>query len=257
MNKIISFIKDRNKIGIITLNNPPVNALSKQMLSKFHKIIDKLKNDSDLRVIIILSNLKDYCAGADLKEREYMNQAETKANVKAIRNLFNKIESLPCPIICAITGHALGGGAELTLAADFRIGDKDTKIGFPEGSLGIIPGAGGTKRLSRIIGISKAKYWIYTAQIFSGKDALNDGVLDILSDKNIKVESILLAKKFIKNAPLSLKYSKISINKGFNKTLIQGMKIEEISYNKILESTDRDEGLNAYKKKQKPHWNGK
>ena len=252
---MILYKKNKINIGIVILKNPPVNALSASMLDRFYEIIDKIERDKKLRVLIIKSELKVFCAGADLKERQFMNKSETLETVDKIRELFYKIEKLPIPVISAINGSALGGGAELALACDFRIGSKNAKIGLTEAGLGIIPGAGGTHRLSKIIGPSKAKYWIFTAQIFSSDIALNDGYLDFVSDDEYGF-SIDLATKIIDSAPLSIKYSKILINMGYNKKIADELSIEKKLYTKIVDSKDRNNGLESFIKKKKPDWDG-
>jgi len=242
-------------ICILSINRKPVNALSYDFLKEIKNSFLEIENDVNIRVVILKSNLEHFCAGADLKERKIMSKNDAGKALDNFNDCFNLIERLTIPTICLINGYCLGGGAELALAFDFRLGLSDCVIGFPEVSIGIIPGAGGTYRLPKLIGLSNAKHWIYTAEKFDVDDALRYGFL------NLKVEmqdgldvALKLCNKIISNAPIAIKSAKKSINDAFNKELNAGLMIERKNYELTLNTNDRDEALDAFINKRKPIW---
>ena len=256
MNYISSNID--NEICVVKLNRPPVNALSFNLLKELKDCVFKINKNKKIRVLIISSNTEHFSAGADLKERKIMSLQDSEKALDNFNNCFNVIENFSGPVICAINGYCLGGGAELALACDIRIGSNDSIIGFPETSIGIIPGAGGTQRLPKIIGISNAKYWIYTAEKFKAIEALNFGFLNfVVKNNNLLDYCIKIAKKILLNAPIAVKSSKCAINDGYGTSLKEGLKIERDSYKIALNTSDRNEALNAFINKRKPKWKNK
>ena len=256
MNYISSNIN--NEICIIKLNRAPVNALSFDLLKELKEYIIKINSNKNIKVLIIASNIKHFSAGADLKERKILSLNDSELALDNFNDCFNIIENFSRPVICAINGYCLGGGAELALACDIRIGSRDCIIGFPETSIGIIPGAGGTQRLPKIIGISNAKYWIYTAEKFNATEAKNVGFLNFVVNKNKLLDySIDIAKKILLNAPIAVKCSKSAINNGYGTSLNKGLNVERKSYKIALNTSDRNEALNAFNEKRNPKWENK
>ena len=245
------FIEDN--IFIIWFNNSPVNAISIEFLCQLNIILDKVENDKSIRCLLIGSKIKHFCAGADLKERETFTQDQTIEFLNNINSIFNRIENLIIPVISLLKGATLGGGAELSLCSDFRIADQTLKIGFPETSLGIIPGAGGTYRLPRIIGIQSAKKLIYTAKPISSKLALKAELIDIESN-NLLEDAVQFSKSFIINSPIGIASAKNSINNNFNEELKIGLQIERNAYKNTIGTNDRLEALKAFKEKRNPTW---
>lgn len=177
-----------NNITKITLNRTSAaNAINREMLSQFNTIVDELHNqtakETPLCVVIESASTKVFCAGADLKERAGMTQGETGEFVKLLRDSMTRLSRLPMPVIAAIEGAAFGGGLELALAADLRVAGSNAKFGLTETSLAIIPGAGGTQRLPRLIGVSKAKEMIFTAKRLSAQDAREFGLVEYCVDE--------------------------------------------------------------------------
>ena len=238
----------------ITLSSNDVNSISVMMLEEFNKVIDDVDLDKT-RCMIFDSNQKHFCAGADLKERSGFSNDETIIFLDSLNRLYHKIESLSIPTICIINGACLGGGLELALACDFRLGLHGSFYSFPETSIGIIPGAGGTQRMTRLIGVLKSMEWIFTSNKYSSEDALKAGVIDLLLDESC-VDSYIdtLISSIINNAPLAIKSAKKSINSTFIDT---GFGIEREEYLKLLISEDRDEGLASFKEKRNPEWKNK
>lgn len=172
-------LKYENENGLVTLtlDRPKVNALNKALLMELSGACVRIRDDRSARVMILKSDMDTFCAGADLKERQDMSLDDVKYFVKhVIGGVIQAIGDIEIPTIAAVNGSALGGGCELALACDFRILSDDAKIGLRETALGIIPGAGGTQRLPRLIGYSNALLWILTARIFTANEALHHGV---------------------------------------------------------------------------------
>ncbi|PSS35410.1 hypothetical protein PHLCEN_2v1565 [Hermanssonia centrifuga] len=200
-----------------------------------------------------------FCAGADLAERRTMSQAQVDKFLLDLRGALGKLESLPMPTIAAIDGPALGGGLEMALACDLRVaGHSVTKIGLPETKLGIIPGAGGTQRLTRLLGLSKAKNLIFTARSLNAAEALDYGVVDYVSDEGTSAvdRALRLAEEISSNAPLALRAAKQAISRAPDLALEQGLDFERASYEGLLTSKDRLEALEAFKEKRPPVFKG-
>ncbi|MFC5560318.1 enoyl-CoA hydratase [Ureibacillus thermophilus] len=260
MTTLVQFNEIEKGIGLITLNRAEAaNALSLQLLKELNEMLQSVGKNRAIRVVLIMgSGEKSFCAGADLKERKNMNEQEVRETVRLIGSTVNQVEALPQPVIAVINGVAFGGGLELALACDFRIAATNAKMGLTEVSLGIIPGAGGTQRLPRLIGIGKAKELIYTAKRISAAEALDINLINAMYEKEILLEkAVEFAREIAKNAPLSLIQAKIAINKGVEVDLTTGLKIEELAYNELLHTEDRMEGLIAFQEKRQPQYQGR
>ncbi|MBH31554.1 MAG: enoyl-CoA hydratase [Candidatus Marinimicrobia bacterium] len=239
------------------IDNPPVNALSRILVDELYGLCDRV--DPELtRMVVITSEGKHFSAGADLKEKVGMSDGEVVKSVQYLSDTFQRIWEIPVPTIAAINGSCLGGGMELALACDIRILADGASMGLKETSVGVIPGAGGTVRLPRLIGESRAKKWIFTAETFTAEEALADGVVDWLVNPDQldnAVEEIF--EKIASNAPLSVKASKKSINSGLSKSLKEALKAEQTAYRSIIGTRDRREGLDAFREKRPAVWKGK
>ena len=247
-------LNDAEDILKVTLSNNHVNSISIIMLEELHKVIDNI-NFSKIRCLIFNSNQKHFCAGADLKERSGFSEKETLNFLNSLNEFYHKVESLSIPTVCVINGACLGGGLELALSCDFRIGLPGSIYSFPETSIGIIPGAGGTQRMTRLVGVSKSMEWIFTANKYSSEDALEAGVIDFLVDESNLDDYIeLLISSIIKNAPMAIKAAKKSIKSTF---IDMGFKVEREQYLSVLRSEDRNEGLASFKEKRTPKWKNK
>ena len=224
----------------ISLSREPVNALNTKLLDNLNKVFNDLESDSTIRIIILKSTLNHFSAGADLKQRSIMSNNESKVALDAFKNCFNRIENSSKITIACINGYCLGGGAELSLCFDLRVATEDAIIGFPEVSIGIIPGAGGTQRLPRIIGVSNAKYWIYTAKKFTAYEALKYNFVNFVYKSQDIGESIfLISKNIIDNSPYGVRCSKKAIDSGYLTDIKKGLKIERNQYNISVNTEDR------------------
>ncbi|MCZ0872697.1 enoyl-CoA hydratase [Peribacillus sp. AS_2] len=259
MTSLVDIRYEEKGIAFVTLNRPDAaNALSTELLHCLIEVLDELKRDSNLRTVIITgAGEKAFCAGADLKERAGMNDDKVKETVKLIGDTITAVENLPVPVIAAINGSAFGGGLELALACDIRIASETAKVGLTETSLGIIPGAGGTQRLPRIVGMPTAKELIYTARRLDAKTAHALKIIShVYSPQHLLEEAKKLAKEIAVNAPLALRAAKAAINQGAETDLKTGLQIENDCYQTTLKTLDRLEGLSAFKEKRKPVYRG-
>lgn len=257
---LVQFNEIEKGIGLITLNRPEAaNAMSIQLLTDLNECLDEVAKNREIRVVLITgSGDKAFCAGADLKERKNMNEQQVRETVRLIGSTVNRVEALPQPVIAVLNGVAFGGGLELALACDLRIASSEAKMGLTEVSLGIIPGAGGTQRLPRLIGLGKAKELIYTARRIIASEALEINLInEVVEKEDLLKRATELAREIAKNAPLSLIQAKIAINKGIEVDLTTGLKIEELAYNELLYTEDRMEGLVAFQEKRQPQYVGR
>lgn len=246
------------QICTITLDRPPVNALSTGLVAELHSCCEIVQNDESLRCIILTNSGDVFSAGADLKERKEMNDAEVRQFLVNIRDCFFTWYSMKIPTICAMKGGAFGGGLELALMCDFRFLDDNAKVGFPETRLAIIPGAGGTQRLPRLIGETRALEWILTGKRFSASEALNDGVVSEITEReNVLEKSMQLAEKIREAAPVAVVQAKQAIKDGLKLDYSSALRFETECYNATIPTEDRKEALDAFAEKRDPEWKGK
>lgn len=255
----VKFERDGH-IGVITLNRPDeLNALNYDTLERLGEMLDQVRLDQkETRVLIVKAQGRAFCAGADLKERRTLTEQQVRRNVRKIRDVFTALERLPQPTIAMINGFAFGGGFELALACDFRFAVEEAKMGLTEVSLGIIPGAGGTQRLSRLIGPSLAKELILTARRISAKAAYELGFLNgVAADHDeLEARAFGLAREILANAPLAVYQAKAAIDRGASVDLQTGLDIETMCYEVIIPTQDRLEALEAFREKRKPVFKG-
>lgn len=250
-----------NYIATVTLNRPEaMNAFNYDMLVNLGEVAETLRSNPEVRVVIITAaGEKAYSVGADLKERRTLSEQQVRRNVYKIGEVFNSIANLPQPTIAAINGFAFGGGMELLLACDFRVAVKDAIMGLTETSLAIIPGAGGTQRLPRIVGESKALELILSARRFTAEEASSWGLITRLVNERTDLleEAKALAEEFTRNGPLAVQQAKFAIKQGMNVDLQTGLQIERKAYEVIIPTEDRVEALEAFQEKRPPVFKGR
>jgi methylglutaconyl-CoA hydratase len=259
MSASVLYSKLDNGVAILTLNRPEAaNALSLKMLNELKELQQELKFNRNVRCVIVTgAGEKAFCAGADLKERAQMNETQVRQTVALIRETINEFEQLPQPVICAMNGAAFGGGLELALACDIRIAADTAKMGLTETSLAIIPGAGGTQRLPRLIGKGRAKELIYTAKRISAFEAEKIGLIEYaVPSEQLLDKAVQMANQIVGNAPIAVAQAKIAINRGLEVDLNTGLKLEQMAYEITIPTKDRLEGLQAFKEKRKPVYTG-
>ncbi|KAF9226648.1 ClpP/crotonase [Gyrodon lividus] len=248
-------------IACLFLNRPQSkNAISVRMLQELQECLETVKFDKSIRALIVRStSTGSFCAGADLIERRTMTPTQVNKFLVSLRSTLGELESLPMPTIAAIDGPALGGGLELSFACDLRVAGYDvTKIGLPETRLGIIPGAGGTQRAVRLLGMSKAKDLIFTARMLAATEALEWGVVDYVSTAPSSAfdRALQLAQDIVVNAPLALRAAKQALSRATDLPLESGLDFEKASYDLLLTTKDRTEALEAFKAKRPPVFRG-
>ncbi len=246
----IIFEKRNEKIGIVRINRPKhLNSLNKKTLEELYEIIEVVEKDKNLSVLIITGEgEKAFVAGADITEMKDMNAIDAMAFSKLGNKVFEKIEKLGKIVIAAIYGYALGGGLELALACDIRIGNMKTKFGQPEVSLGIIPGFGGTQRLLHAVGIAKAKELIFTGDMIDAKEALTLGLLNKIEENPLE-EAMDLGSKIVQKGPIALIQAKKAINFSYTKSIALDYEIE--CFANCFATEDQKEGMNAFIEKRK------
>ena len=243
----------------LTLNRPEVmNSLNFPLLHALRDQIESLRFRTDVRVVIITgSGDKAFCAGADLKERATLSPDKVKAYIFTIRNLFTAIEQLNKAVIAAVNGIALGGGTELALASDIRIASSNATMGLTETRLAIIPGAGGTQRLPRLVGKGKAKELIFTGRRIAAQEALAIGLVNRVCEPPALLEECKnMAAMICETGPIALEQAKYAINYGMETDIHTGLAIESNAYWVCIPTKDRQEGLAAFKEKRKPVYKG-
>ncbi|WP_027369806.1 enoyl-CoA hydratase [Desulfovermiculus halophilus] len=252
-------VQEQEGVMTVTLNRPKaMNALNFDLLRALDARIRDIRFRTDVRVVIIAgAGEKAFCAGADLKERAGMTHAQVKEYIYTIRNLFTEIENLNKPVIAAVNGVALGGGTELALACDIRIAADTASMGLTETRLAIIPGAGGTQRLPRLIGRAKAKELIFTGRRVDAREALDLGLVNQVCPPNGLMSCCnKMAEEILEAGPIALEQAKYAINKGLETDITTGLSIESNAYWITIPTQDRLEGLAAFREKRKPVYKG-
>jgi len=253
-------------IGVIALNRGEGrNALSEGLVRELENALEwvSVGVSEGMRGLVVGSDVPGvFCAGADLKERERMSRDEVQVFVTRLRRVMSGIAQVSVPTVACLSGGAYGGGAELALACDFRFASSSAELAFPEVRLGVIPGAGGTQRLPRLVGLSRAKHLIFTGEKVDADRALAIGLVDRVtvqaSESSVRDEAVkFLHNIAVSSAPLAIIHAKSAIQRGLEcNSLLDAMKVEGQSYDRILDTWDRREGLLAFKEKRKPVFRG-
>jgi enoyl-CoA hydratase len=248
-------LEKKNEIGIITFNRPEVkNIMSTKMLQELEMSLTVLEKDDGIRALIITGD-KNFSAGADIKELKEKHPEEALVFSRLGHNVCNRIENMEKPVIAAVSGYALGAGCEIALACDIRVAGMSAKFGQPEVNLGLIPGFGGTQRLTRLVGIGRAKELILSGRIIDANEAGSIGLANKVVDDDKVLESAEeMAQILAQKSPLVMKIAKNLINK--NPDLKKGLEMEVFSFSECFGSQDHIEGINAFLEKRKPVFRG-
>ncbi len=240
-------------VTLLRLNRPEaLNALNCALKKKLADIFTELAEDSKVRVVVITGNEKSFAAGADIKEMYNVDMV-----LKKLHLLWKPIMEFPKPLIAAVNGYALGGGCELAMHSDIIIAGESAKFGQPEVKLGIIPGAGGTQRLTRTVGKFKAMKFLLTGNFISSKEAFEMGLVsEIVPDNMVLSQAIELAKKIAKKPPLAVMQIKEAVLYGQDIPIERALIIERKSFQLLFSSKDQKEGLSAFLEKRKPIFRG-
>jgi enoyl-CoA hydratase len=241
-------------LGIVTINRPKyLNTLNLDVFKEIFAMFTQIENDPEVRVVILTGTGKAFVAGVDILGMKDQSAVSIEEFVRIARQAGDAVYNLSKPVIAAINGFAFGGGNELTLACDLRIASDKAQFGQQEISLGIIPGGGAIQRLSRLVGMHKAKEIVYTGDVFDAKTALEMGFLNkVVPAESLMDESKALARKLLAKSSVALAYAKKAFNTGADMSLAAGMNLDETLFARCFASIDQKEGMRAFLEKRKP-----
>ncbi|WP_405822371.1 enoyl-CoA hydratase-related protein [Streptomyces sp. NBC_01390] len=234
-------------VGTIRLDRPPMNALDVATQDRLKELAEEATRRDDVRAVVVYGGEKVFAAGADIKEMQAMDHAAMVARARDLQDSFSAVARIPKPVVAAVTGYALGGGCELALCADYRIAGDNAKLGQPEILLGVIPGAGGTQRLSRLIGPSRAKDLIFTGRMVKADEALSLGLVDrVVPAADVYTEAHAWAAKLAQGPAIALRAAKESIDAGLETDLETGLAIERNWFAGLFATEDREIGMRSF-----------
>jgi enoyl-CoA hydratase len=247
-------------VATITLNRPEaLNAFSKEVIEEVLQAVEDVKKDENVRVVVLTgAGEKAFSAGADIKAMKGMNALKARELSLMGEKLCVAFENLEKPVIAAINGYALGGGLEVAMACDLRIASENARMGQTEINIGLIPGWGGTQRLTRLVGVGKAKELVYTGKMIDAKTAEQLGIVNMVVPANKFRETVRqFALELASKAPVALKVAKALINKGSEISLDAALALEREGFGVVASTEDLQEGVSAFAEKRKPTFKGK
>ncbi|MCX4988323.1 MULTISPECIES: enoyl-CoA hydratase/isomerase family protein [unclassified Streptomyces] len=234
-------------VGTIRLDRPPMNALDVATQDRLKELAEEATARPDVRAVVLYGGEKVFAAGADIKEMQAMDHAAMVVRSRALQESFTAVARIPKPVVAAVTGYALGGGCELALCADFRIAADNAKLGQPEILLGLIPGAGGTQRLSRLVGPSKAKDLIFTGRMVKADEALTLGLVDrVVPAAEVYTAAHAWAARLAQGPAIALRAAKESIDAGLETDIETGLTIERNWFAGLFATEDRERGMRSF-----------
>ncbi len=234
-------------IGTIRLDRPPVNALSAQVQDELAVVSGEASRRRDVRAVVVYGGPRVFAAGADVAEMASWSSTDMVDRSHALQDAFTAVARIPKPTVAAITGFALGGGCELALCCDVRVAGDNAKLGLPEIRLGIIPGAGGTQRLPRLIGPSRAKELIYTGRFVEAEEALAIGLVDrVVPPDDVYAEACAWAAQFVDGPAYALRAAKEAIDVGLETGVTTGLEIERMHFVGLFATEDRTTGMSSF-----------
>ncbi|WP_328780344.1 enoyl-CoA hydratase-related protein [Streptomyces canus] len=234
-------------VGTIRLDRPPMNALDVATQDRLKELAEEATRREDVRAVILYGGEKVFAAGADIKEMQNMDHTAMVLRSRALQDSFTAVARIPKPVVAAVTGYALGGGCELALCADFRIAAENAKLGQPEILLGLIPGAGGTQRLARLVGPSKAKDLIFTGRMVKADEALTLGLVDrVVPAGEVYAEAHAWAARLAQGPAIALRAAKESIDTGLETDIETGLAVERNWFAGLFATEDRERGMKSF-----------
>jgi enoyl-CoA hydratase/carnithine racemase len=234
-------------VGTIRVDRPKMNALDVQAQEEVRACAAEASARDDVRAVVVYGGEKVFAAGADVKEMAGMSHTDMVARSGHLQSAFTAVARIPKPVVAAVTGYALGGGCELALCADVRIAGESAQLGQPEVLLGIIPGAGGTQRLARLVGPSRAKDLILTGRFVAAEEALRIGLVDrVVPDAEVYEAALTWARQFTRGAPLALRAAKEAVDRGLEVDLDTGLEIERAQFAALFATEDRTAGMRSF-----------
>jgi enoyl-CoA hydratase/carnithine racemase len=242
-----AYLEVAEGVGTIRLDRPPMNALDIATQDRIKELAEEASRRDDVRAVVVRGSDKAFAAGADIKEMQAMDHAAMIVRSRALQDSFTAVARIPKPVVAAVTGYALGGGCELALCADFRIAADNAKLGQPEILLGLIPGAGGTQRLARRVGPSKAKDLIFTGRHVKAEEALAIGLVDrVVPAAEVYEQAHAWAAKLAQGPALALRAAKESIDVGLETDIDTGLAVERNWFAGLFATEDRERGMRSF-----------
>jgi enoyl-CoA hydratase/carnithine racemase len=234
-------------VAVIRLDRPPMNALNAQVQDEIATAAAQVTADDDVRAVIIYGGPKVFAAGADIKEMAEASYAQMAADTRRLQDAFTAVAKIPKPVVAAITGYALGGGLELALCADFRVAGESARVGQPEILLGVIPGAGGTQRLPRLVGPARAKDIVYTGRFVAAPEALTIGLVDkVVPDAEVYQAARDMVNRYAGGPAVALRAAKQAIDEGLDVDLDSGLEIERLNFAGLFATEDQRTGMRSF-----------
>ncbi len=234
-------------VGTIRLDRPPMNALNLRMQDEIRAAATEAAERTDVRAVVVYGGAKVFAAGADIKEMAAMSYTDMVDRSVALQASITAVARIPKPVIAAITGYALGGGCELALAADLRVAADDARLGQPEIQLGLIPGAGGTQRLPRLVGPAKAKDIVFTGRVVGAEEALAIGLVDrVVPSADVYRTACELAARLAAGPAYALRAAKEAIDRGLEVDLDTGLELERVQFAALFATEDRTTGMTSF-----------
>jgi enoyl-CoA hydratase/carnithine racemase len=237
-------------IGTIRLARPPMNALDIEVQEGIRAAADEAAERRDVAAVIVYGGEKVFAAGADIKQMQAMSYTDMVDRSAALQSALTAVARIPKPTVAAITGYALGGGCELALCCDFRVAGDNAKLGQPEILLGVIPGAGGTQRLARLIGPAKAKDLIYTGRFVDSAEALSIGLVDeVVPADEVYAAALRRVQRYVGGPAYALRAAKEAVDRGLETDLSTGLEIERMLFAGLFATRDRELGMSSFVEK--------
>lgn len=234
-------------VGTLRLDRPPMNALDVAVQDRIRELAEEVTRRDDVRAVVLYGGEKVFAAGADIKEMRAMDHAAMVLRARGLQDSFTAVARIPKPVVAAVTGYALGGGCELALCADYRIAADNAKLGQPEILLGLIPGAGGTQRLPRLVGPAKAKDLIFTGRQVRADEALAIGLVDrVVPAADVYTEAHAWAARLARGPAIALRAAKESIDTGLDADLDTGLAVERTWFAGLFATEDRERGMRSF-----------
>ena len=234
-------------VAVIRLDRPPMNALNAQVQDEIAAAAAQVTADHDVRAVIIYGGAKVFAAGADIKEMAEASYAQMAADTRRLQDAFTAVAKIPKPVVAAITGYALGGGLELALCADFRVAGESARVGQPEILLGVIPGAGGTQRLPRLVGPARAKDIVFTGRFVAAPEALAIGLVDkVVPDAEVYQAARDMVDRYARGPAVALRAAKQAIDEGLDVDLDSGLEIERLNFAGLFATEDQRTGMRSF-----------
>lgn len=240
-------LEHHGSVGLIRLDRPKMNVLNRAMQEEIRQASISISSNPDVRTVVFYGGEKSFAAGADIKEMVNWDSKVAKKETPGLQECFNAVAAIPKPTIAALSGYALGGGLELALSCDLRIAASDAQLGQPEVLLGVIPGAGGTQRLARLVGVSRAKDLIFTGRFVEASEALTMGLVnEVVAPEQLLDRALALATQLASGSATALAAAKSAIDMGIGQDLISGLETEAKLFSGLFGGKDQITGMNSF-----------